>query len=56
MPPKRLAQSALQPTNEAIGVPNGDLHDNVDTQHSQPLDVDKEAPREAAPNLVSVRY
>ncbi|XP_028093431.1 uncharacterized protein LOC114293547 [Camellia sinensis] len=49
MPPKRLAQSSLQPSHEAIVVPNGDLHDNVDTQHSQPLDVDMEAPREAAP-------
>ncbi|CAL5419887.1 unnamed protein product [Camellia sinensis] len=49
MPPKRLAQSSLQPSHEAIVVPNGDLHDNVDTQHSQPLDVDMEAPREATP-------
>ncbi|KAL7168188.1 hypothetical protein ACSBR2_038596 [Camellia fascicularis] len=55
MPPKRLAQSSLQPSHEAIVVPNGDLHDNVDIQHSQPLDVDMEAPKEAAPNLVHPR-
>ncbi|XP_028114580.1 uncharacterized protein LOC114312542 isoform X2 [Camellia sinensis] len=58
MPPKRLAQSSLQPSHEAIVVPNGDLHDNVDTQHSQPLDVDMEAPREAAPqsSVVPTRH
>ncbi|GMP63784.1 hypothetical protein CsSME_00025339 [Camellia sinensis var. sinensis] len=58
MPPKRLAQSSLQPLHEAIVVPNGDLHDNVDTQHSQPLDVDMEAPREAAPqsSVVPTRH
>ncbi|THG00322.1 hypothetical protein TEA_030046 [Camellia sinensis var. sinensis] len=49
MPPKRLAQSSLQPSHEAIFVWNEDLHDNVETQHSQPLDVDIEAQREAAP-------
>ncbi|CAL5348291.1 unnamed protein product [Camellia sinensis] len=49
MPPKRLAQSSLQPLHEAIVVLNGVLHDNVETQHSQPLDVDIEAAREAAP-------
>ncbi|CAL5386508.1 unnamed protein product [Camellia sinensis] len=49
MPPKRLAQSSLQPSHEAIFVWNDDLHDNVETQHSQPLDVDIEAQREAAP-------
>ncbi|KAL7231871.1 hypothetical protein ACSBR2_009990 [Camellia fascicularis] len=42
-------ESSPQPSHEAIVVPNGDLHDNVETQHSQPLDVDIEAPREAAP-------
>ncbi|KAL7161761.1 hypothetical protein ACSBR2_042272 [Camellia fascicularis] len=49
MPSKRLALSSPQPLHEAIVVSNGDLHDNVETQHSQPLDVDIEAPREAAP-------
>ena len=49
MPPKRLAQSSLHPLHEAIVVLNGVLHDNVETQHSQPLDVDIEAAREAAP-------
>ncbi|KAL7171353.1 hypothetical protein ACSBR2_036079 [Camellia fascicularis] len=49
MPPKRLAQSSRQSLHEVIFVPNGDLHDNVETQHSQPIDVDIEAQREVAP-------
>ncbi|THG14633.1 hypothetical protein TEA_016417 [Camellia sinensis var. sinensis] len=42
-------ESSPQPSHEAIVVLNRDLHDNVETQHSQPLDGDIEAPREAAP-------
>ncbi|KAL7214619.1 hypothetical protein ACSBR1_026917 [Camellia fascicularis] len=42
-------ESSPQPSHEAIVVLNGDLHDNVETQQSQPLDVNIEAPREATP-------
>ncbi|XP_028115113.1 uncharacterized protein LOC114312995 isoform X1 [Camellia sinensis] len=42
-------QLSLQPLHEVIFVPNGDLHDNVEIQQSQPLDADIEAQREAAP-------
>ncbi|CAL5321745.1 unnamed protein product [Camellia sinensis] len=43
------SQLSLQPLHEVIFVPNGDLHDNVEIQQSQPLDADIEAQREAAP-------